>query len=40
LLEDDGVRRCHERCCELYREHVTRLAREAAPCAADTLVPG
>jgi hypothetical protein len=40
LLEDDRVRRCHERCCELYREHVTRLAREAAPCAADTLVPG
>jgi hypothetical protein len=39
LLEDDGVRRCHARCCELYREHAARLARGADPRVAEAAAP-
>jgi hypothetical protein len=41
LLEDDGLRRGHGRCCELYREHVAQLlGRGAAARAAEAAGPG
>lgn len=38
LLKDDELRRCHRRCCDLYREHIAQLKQQQIASGTDASV--